>query len=234
MGHRTKGADRAQPPRAFTTAWASTPPWVLALLRADAKASGFTLPGSPDSSSRPVDAGPGGIQSSEAENAATGQPALPYVTFRHDPYMQAAHRLAGHGWEGGPNDRVTGYRGRNDEWQREYDRKANGARTRTLADIGREYGGRHKSTVSRAVKESKRRAVAVSEAIRRKMAREPAAEVEFLFSLRTDRDTPPREDSSSLYYSTIEAERGLVADACRIFGIQEVGGNVGEVNRAGL
>ena len=103
-------------------------------------------------------------------------------------------QLARHGWKGDPADRVTGYRGRNDQMRREHDMGA------SMRDLGRSYDV-NPSAVCRAIKEAKHRAVAVSEAIRAKMASSPAAEVEFLFSvppvLRTVSDSPKKRFSSS-------------------------------------
>ena len=75
-----------------------------------------------------------------------------------------------------------------------------------MRDLAREWK-LSPSAVCRAIKEAKHRAVAVSEAIRAKMASSPAAEVEFLFSvppvLRTVGDPPSREEFfSSPLFST--------------------------------
>ena len=120
--------------------------------------------------------------------------------WRHDSYHQTAHQLARHGWKGAPADRVTGYRGRNDQMRREHDMGA------SMRALGRSYDV-NPSAVSRAIKEAKHRAVAVSEAIFARMASSPAAEVEFLFSvppvLRTVGDPPSREEFfSSPLFST--------------------------------
>ena len=117
----------------------------------------------------------------------------PRVGYRHDSRAQTAHVLARHGWLGSLADRLTGYRGRNDQMARQ--RAEEGLTCQALAAS---WGLRARSTAWRAEKEAKARAVAVSEAIRAKMAREPLAEVEFSFlrPLRTDLDTAKKRASA--------------------------------------
>ena len=131
--------------------------------------------------------------------------------YRHDSYHQAAHQLARHGWKGEPDDRMTGYRGRNDQMRREHDAGE------SMRDLGREHGVAA-STVCRAIKEAKHREVAVSEAIRAKMAREPAAEAAFLWTLklfaskhlalRTVSDSRRRGEFFSLTTTQVNSSRG--------------------------
>ena len=95
--------------------------------------------------------------------------------------------LTRYGWQGSVSDKVTGYRGRNTQMAHE---RAEGLTYQALADS---WGLKARSTAWRAEKEAKAREVAVSEAIRAKMAREPLGEIEFSFlrtpALRTDLDT---------------------------------------------
>ena len=161
----------------------------------------------PESPTRPSDPGPSGIGPGNAGNDATGQPAgprdrhTPFVHYRHDSDNQTAHVLVRYGWQGRPEDRLTGYRARNDQIRREHDGGA------SMRDLGQAWG-MNASTVCRAIKESKHREVMVSEAIREKMARTPAAEVEFIRPLRTDKDSPRRNSLSSTML--VSSKRGRV------------------------
>ena len=119
-------------------------------------------------------------------------PRGPFVEYCHDSDTQTAHVLVRYGWQGGPRDRLTGYRGRNDQMRREHDGG------NSYREIAQAFGVKAASTVGRALKESAKREVDVSEAIRAKMACSPAAEAEFWPVLRTDSDTPKKPLSDAM------------------------------------